>query len=154
MYNNHMNKIFTHWKNLIKRKSFHIFLYLTLLELFTTIVLKSKIKFNIFLYLHLFYFILNICCTYVLYKKEEKYSKFITNKFLLKNKLYHFLLSIFYLLVLIFFFFQCLDFILEIGYILCMLYKFALNTCPTLIDELIDIITIPIVLFMTVISAH
>ena len=87
-----MNKIFTHWKNLIKRKSFHIFLYLTLLELFTTIVLKSKIKFNIFLYLHLFYFILNICCTYVLYKKEEKYSKFITNNLLLNNKLYNFLL--------------------------------------------------------------
>lgn len=107
MYNNHMNKIFTLWKNLIKRKSFHIFLYLTLLELFTTIALKSKIKFNIFLYLHLFYFILNICCTYVLYKKEEKHSQFITNNLLLNNKLYNFLLSILSVISIIYFFFIC-----------------------------------------------
>lgn len=102
-----MNKILTLWKNLTKRKSFHIFLYLTLLELFTTIALKSKIKFNIFLYLHLFYFILNICCTYVLYKKEKKYSKFITNNILLNNKLYNFLLSILSVISIIYFFFIC-----------------------------------------------
>lgn len=151
-----MNKVFNLWNNLIKRYSFYSILLLSFIEYNFLIyfIPHYKISHLNFIHIQSTFLFFNIICIYTIYKLEEKYSKFITNKFLLKNKLYHFLLSIFYLLVLIFFFFQCLDFILEIGYILCMLYKFALNTCPTLIDELIDIITTPIVLFMTVISAH
>ena len=151
-----MNKVFNLWNNLIKRYSFYSILLLSFIEYNFLIyfIPHYEISHLNFIHIQSTFLFFNIICIYTIYKLEEKYSKFITNKFLLKNKLYHFLLSIFYLLVLIFFFFQCLDFILEIGYILCMLYKFALNTCPTLIDELIDIITIPIVLFMTVISAH
>lgn len=151
-----MNKVFNLWNNLIKRYSFYSILLLSFIEYNFLIyfIPHYEISHLNFIHIQSIFLFFNIICIYTIYKLEEKYSKFITNKFLLKNKLYHFLLSIFYLLVLIFFFFQCLDFILEIGYILCMLYKFALNTCPTLIDELIDIITTPIVLFMTVISAH
>lgn len=151
-----MNKVFNLWNNLIKRYSFYSILLLSFIEYNFLIYFIPHYEISHFNFIHIqsTFLFFNIICIYTIYKLEEKYSKFITNKFLLKNKLYHFLLSIFYLLVLIFFFFQCLDFILEIGYILCMLYKFALNTCPTLIDELIDIITTPIVLFMTVISAH
>lgn len=151
-----MNKVFNLWNNLIKRYSFYSILLLSFIEYNFLIyfIPHYEISHLNFIHIQSTFLFFNIICIYAIYKLEEKYSKFITNKFLLKNKLYHFLLSIFYLLVLIFFFFQCLDFILEIGYILCMLYKFALNTCPTLIDELIDIITTPIVLFMTVISAH
>lgn len=151
-----MNKVFNLWNNLIKRYSFYSILLLSFIEYSFLIyfIPHYEISHLNFIHIQSTFLFFNIICIYTIYKLEEKYSKFITNKFLLKNKLYHFLLSIFYLLVLIFFFFQCLDFILEIGYILCMLYKFALNTCPTLIDELIDIITTPIVLFMTVISAH
>ncbi len=151
-----MNKVFNLWNNLIKRYSFYSILLLSFIEYNFLIyfIPHYEISHLNFIHIQSTFLFFNIICIYTIYKLEEKYSKFITNKFLLKNKLYHFLLSIFYLLVLIFFFFQCLDFILEIGYILCMLYKFALNTCPTLIDELIDIITTPIVLFMTVISAH
>lgn len=151
-----MNKVFNLWNNLIKRYSFYSILLLSFIEYNFLIyfIPHYEISHLNFLHIQSTFLFFNIICIYTIYKLEEKYSKFITNKFLLKNKLYHFLLSIFYLLVLIFFFFQCSDFTLEIGYILCMLYKFALNTCPTLIDELIDIITTPIVLFMTVISAH
>ena len=151
-----MNKVFNLWNNLIKRYSFYSILLLSFIEYNFLIyfIPHYEISHLNFIHIQSTFLFFNIICIYTIYKLEEKYSKFITNKFLLKNKLYHFLLSIFYLLVLIFFFFQCLDFILEIGYILCMLYKFALNTCPTLIDELIDIITTPIVLFTTVISAH
>lgn len=151
-----MNKVFNLWNNLIKRYSFYSILLLSFIEYSFLIyfIPHYEISHLNFIHIQSTFLFFNIICIYTIYKLEEKYSKFITNKFLLKNKLYHFLLSIFYLLVLIFFFFQCSDFILEIGYILCMLYKFALNTCPTLIDELIDIITTPIVLFMTVISAH
>ena len=151
-----MNKVFNLWNNLIKRYSFYSILLLSFIEYNFLIyfIPHYEISHLNFIHIQSTFLFFNIICIYTIYKLEEKYSNFITNKFLLKNKLYHFLLSIFYLLVLIFFFFQCLDFILEIGYILCMLYKFALNTCPTLIDELIDIITTPIVLFMTVISAH
>ncbi len=151
-----MNKVFNLWNNLIKRYSFYSILLLSFIEYNFLIyfIPHYEISHLNFIHIQSTFLFFNIICIYTIYKLEEKYSKFITNKFLLKNKLYHFLLSIFYLLVLIFFFFQCSDFILEIGYILCMLYKFALNTCPTLIDELIDIITTPIVLFMTVISAH
>ena len=151
-----MNKVFNLWNNLIKRYSFYSILLLSFIEYNFLIyfIPHYEISHLNFIHIQSTFLFFNIICIYTIYKLEEKYSKFITNKFLLKNKLYHFLLSIFYLLVLIFFFFQCLDFILEIGYILCMLYKFALDTCPTLIDELIDIITTPIVLFMTVISAH
>lgn len=151
-----MNKVFNLWNNLIKRYSFYSILLLSFIEYNFLIyfIPHYEISHLNFIHIQSTFLFFNIICIYTIYKLEEKYSKFITNKFLLKNKLYHFLLSIFYLLVLIFFFFQCLDFILEIGYILYMLYKFALNTCPTLIDELLDIITTPIVLFMTVISAH
>lgn len=151
-----MNKVFNLWNNLIKRYSFYSILLLSFIEYNFLIyfIPHYEISHLNFIHIQSTFLFFNIICIYTIYKLEEKYSKFITNKFLLKNKLYHFLLSIFYLLVLIFFFFQCSDFILEIGYILCMLYKFALNTCPTLIDELINIITTPIVLFMTVISAH
>lgn len=151
-----MNKVFNLWNNLIKRYSFYSILLLSFIEYNFLIyfIPHYEISHLNFIHIQSTFLFFNIICIYTIYKLEEKYSKFITNKFLLKNKLYHFLLSIFYLLVLIFFFFQCLDFILEINYILCMLYKFALNTCPTLIDELLDIITTPIVLFMTVISAH
>lgn len=151
-----MNKVFNLWNNLIKRYSFYSILLLSFIEYNFLIyfIPHYEISHLNFIHIQSTFLFFNIICIYTIYKLEEKYSKFITNKFLLKNKLYHFLLSIFYLLVLIFFFFQCSDFILEIGYILCMLYKFALNTCPTLIDELIDIITTPIVLFITVISAH
>ena len=120
-----MNKVFNLWNNLIKRYSFYSILLLSFIEYNFLIyfIPHYEISHLNFIHIQSTFLFFNIICIYTIYKLEEKYSKFITNKFLLKNKLYHFLLSIFYLLVLIFFFFQCLDFILEIGYILCMLYK-------------------------------